>query len=327
MKAKVLFVDDDVRVLNALQRRLMSSGVSWQLLFESDPHQALKTAESVTPDVIVCDMRMPGLDGVSLLSGLRQRGSDALTIMLTGSDDLAVATAAINDAGVFKFFTKPCPTDTLIEGITAALDSRAARSTTRRPGQDHGMFDLLSGGVFVLDRDAHIVHANAAAQEMLETDPQIQRTPDGRLRVLESARPLGLDALVGEALDGRKTIQSGLERDDGTRPFSLTLRPLAERDLVALVVADPERVCLPSPDVIADVLRLSRSEAALVHVMALGASVTEAAQECNLSVQSARTYLKRIFQKTQTSRQSDLMRLVYSVFPNYLSLGAGERVT
>lgn len=322
MPPKIMFVDDEIRILNALQRHLSAAGVKWQLCFESDPREALRAAVEEAPDVVVCDMRMPGMDGIALLTAMREAGVDAAAIMLTGSPEVKVAAAAINEAGVFRFFSKPCPTEMLVMGIEAALLERAQQQDSAVSRPDFKAFDLLTSGVFVLDENGRAIYSNPAAGNLMERSRSILAHSDGRLRLSEDGKPVDLSVLLQELRRTGEALQFGLLRTDAMHPLAITLRLMDDRSHVALIATDPERVDPPEADVIARILKLTRSEAGLVRQLALGLSVAEAAQACDLSVQSARTYLKRIYQKTRTSRQSDLMRLVYSIFPGYL---AGDR--
>jgi FixJ family two-component response regulator len=319
MPPKIMFVDDEIRILSALQRHLAAAGVRWRLSFESDPRAALRAAIDEAPDVVVCDMRMPGMDGIMLLQAMRKEGVDATAIMLTGSAEVKVAAAAINEAGVFRFFSKPCPTEMLVMGIEAALLERSKASDSASVRPDFKAFDLLSSGVFVLDEGGRTIYSNPEAGNMMERGRSILANGDGRLRLSEDGKPVDLAVLLEELRRTGEALQFGLLRKDALHPLAITLRLMEDRSHVALIATDPERVDPPKADVIARILKLTKSEAGLVHQLALGLSVSEAAEACDLSVQSARTYLKRIYQKTRTSRQSDLMRLVYSFFPGHLA--------
>ncbi len=327
-RPKVAFVDDDARLLNALKRSFSASRLDWDMTFETDPHAALLASQESEPDVLVCDMRMPGMDGVELIRKLRSAGGGSTAIMLTGSDELAVATAAINDGGVFRFFTKPCATEVLLEGIRDALAERARQGahggyselSSLRLADDYDVFDVLAVGVMVLGENARLIYANDVVSEYLNGQEVIRRTADGQVRVAGKGAAFDLAEMVNSVLLCGETRQLGVARSVGRHPLTLTLKKMKTQNSVVVLLSDPERIGVPSTESIAHVLKLSRSEAGLVHELAKGASVSEAAVECGLSVQSARTYLKRIYHKTQTNRQSDLMRLVYSVFPGHIEV-------
>jgi CheY-like chemotaxis protein len=81
--------------------------------------QVLK--EKGAPAVIVSDMRMPGMDGATLLKHVRQLYPETTRILLTGEPGRDAAIAAVNDGQIFRFLTKPCPPDQLRSAIEAGV--------------------------------------------------------------------------------------------------------------------------------------------------------------------------------------------------------------
>lgn len=70
---KILFVDDEPRVLDGLRRMLHARRHEWDMTFVTSGEEALKVLASAPYDVIVSDMRMPGMDGSQLLDEVRRR--------------------------------------------------------------------------------------------------------------------------------------------------------------------------------------------------------------------------------------------------------------
>ncbi|MEG7523935.1 MAG: EAL domain-containing protein [Chromatiales bacterium] len=71
--------------------------------------------------IVVSDMRMPGMDGLQLLSRLSEIEPDTIRIMLTGNADQKTAVDAVNKGDVFKFLTKPCSSETMATTLEAGL--------------------------------------------------------------------------------------------------------------------------------------------------------------------------------------------------------------
>jgi CheY-like chemotaxis protein len=71
--------------------------------------------------VLMCDMRMPGLDGAAVLSAARSIRPDTVRILLTGHSDIEDAVAAVNDGNIFRFLIKPCPRPTLVRALSDAV--------------------------------------------------------------------------------------------------------------------------------------------------------------------------------------------------------------
>src|SRR5205807_748309 len=71
--------------------------------------------------VVVCDMRMPGMNGIQVLSRIREMAPQTVRVVLTGHADLQTAMNAVNEDAVFRFLTKPCPAALLKKTLTACL--------------------------------------------------------------------------------------------------------------------------------------------------------------------------------------------------------------
>jgi CheY-like chemotaxis protein len=120
MSDKILFVDDEPAVLDGYRRTLYRE---FQVETASSGEDALKLIASDGPfAVIVSDMRMPGMDGVRLLSQVRQASPDTVRVVLTGYADFQSAMDAVNDGAVFRFLTKPCEALTLKKALTGCLE-------------------------------------------------------------------------------------------------------------------------------------------------------------------------------------------------------------
>lgn len=119
---RMLIVDDDPAVIAAL-RRTVRRHLSHDVLLdtETDPMLALMRSRWQSYDVIVSDLRMPELDGLSLLTLLAAVQPDAVRVLLTASADFDAARRAINEAGVFRFLCKPWNENELVSQLRAAL--------------------------------------------------------------------------------------------------------------------------------------------------------------------------------------------------------------
>ena len=125
---RLLIVDDEALVLSALRRALRQRwGDALAVVTETDPVQALERARHETFDVVISDLRMPEVDGVAFLSLMSAVQPDSVRIMLTGSAEFESAQRAIQDAGVFRYLTKPWDETELIAHVSAALAQAEAR--------------------------------------------------------------------------------------------------------------------------------------------------------------------------------------------------------
>ena len=113
---RVLFVDDEKRVLDGLRRSLRPLRTSWDMSFLTSGVEVLDTMASEPVDVLVSDMRMPGMDGVELLTTVRAQHPGVVRIVLSGQTDRE---ATMKLAGIaHQFLAKPCDPEEL-QGVVA----------------------------------------------------------------------------------------------------------------------------------------------------------------------------------------------------------------
>jgi response regulator RpfG family c-di-GMP phosphodiesterase len=132
---RVLLVDDEPAILNALTRSLRhgtAEGLWPALRIEafSDPQAALARACEQPFALAISDYRMPGLNGAQLLAQLRELQPDCRRVILSGYTDSEGLLAAINQAQITRFFTKPWNERELLYGVRQLLqEQRSARET------------------------------------------------------------------------------------------------------------------------------------------------------------------------------------------------------
>lgn len=114
MTQKILFVDDDAKLLKSFKRTMPK----WfKVVTAEGPEEALHILKEGGPfPVIVSDMKMPGMDGIELLSRSKEISPDSARILLTGYADQQTAIDAVNKGDLFRFLTKPCDID-ILSGI------------------------------------------------------------------------------------------------------------------------------------------------------------------------------------------------------------------
>ena len=113
--ARILLVDDDCDLLAALRRRLTGE---FDVTCAPGARAALTAIAGDPPyAVVVSDMRMPDMDGVSLLQRLKRQAPDTVRIVLTGYADLDGAIGAVNEGWTFRFLCKPCAHGDLMRAL------------------------------------------------------------------------------------------------------------------------------------------------------------------------------------------------------------------
>jgi len=143
MNPRVLLVDDDPNILSAYTRTLRKRFRFDTALGGEEALALLGGGEPYA--VILSDMRMPGMDGIQLLSQARILAPDTVRIMLTGNADQQTAIEAVNLGNIFRFLTKPCDPDTLALSLNAAIKQYDLVTAERElvEGTLKGTLDLL----------------------------------------------------------------------------------------------------------------------------------------------------------------------------------------
>ena len=125
---RVIFVDDEIRVLDGIRRLLYPMRAEWQMSFACGGEQALEMMAAAPYDVIISDIRMPGMDGTELLSRICERHPEVVRIVLSGQSerDLTLKSAVC----AHQYLSKPCDAESLRQTISRAF---ALKSTLADP--------------------------------------------------------------------------------------------------------------------------------------------------------------------------------------------------
>ena len=118
MKKTVLFVDDEPSIIQGLKRMLRSMRNEWSMLFAENGEDALNILSVNHVDVVVSDMRMPGMHGAELLGKVMERYPHIVRIILSGHSDQEMLLLSAKTA--HQFLAKPCNADTLKHTIEHA---------------------------------------------------------------------------------------------------------------------------------------------------------------------------------------------------------------
>jgi response regulator RpfG family c-di-GMP phosphodiesterase len=151
---RILLVDDDSNILDGYRRTLSRE---FHIETAMGGPQALKLIADNGPyAVVVSDMRMPGMDGVQLLSAIKDQAPNTVRVMLTGNADMDTAIDAINEGNIFRFLNKPCGKDMMAKTLTAALMQYRLLIA-----EDQLLEETLSGAIQVLTEVLSLVNPAA----------------------------------------------------------------------------------------------------------------------------------------------------------------------
>ena len=137
---EIVIVDDEGAIRESLAAALSDNGV--EIRTAAGAHEALNLVAERTPDIVLSDVRMAHMDGLSLLREIRRRALDVDVVLMTAFDDMATVAAAMRE-GAADFLVKPLDLHELRRVLSRVFDDRRARTReapeARGPAQTGGV--------------------------------------------------------------------------------------------------------------------------------------------------------------------------------------------
>jgi DNA-binding CsgD family transcriptional regulator len=189
---------------------------------------------------------------------------------------------------------------------------------------EFGVLDRLSAGVILLDRASKVVFANSAARSMIGDDGPL-RLRNSVVTASSRASSQRLGGLIEAALRGAPLGAMSIPHPDDSRLVTVLVTSIRSQDIdrfgglgmrdvaAMLFIRDPARPLDVPAEWIMDAYRLTLAEARVALSVSSGASVPETAHRLNISPNTVKTHLRRVFVKTGASRQADLAGIIASI--------------
>ncbi|HEX8988093.1 MAG TPA: HD domain-containing phosphohydrolase [Rhodocyclaceae bacterium] len=258
----LLFVDDEAGILSALRRLFRPLG--YRILTASGGAQGLEILANEDIDLVVSDMRMPGMDGANFLRQVRARWPGVVRLLLTGYADMASTIDAINHGEIYRYISKPWNDDEIIHTVQDALERKRLERENLRLAeltrQQNEQLRELNAGLEqkVAERTAELKRALASLEEAhkelkrgfmtsMRVFSGLIELRGGRLaghsrRVAELARRLAPRVGLGDA-EAQDLLMGALLHDVGKigLPDAVLERPFnaMPADVRALVMKHP----------------------------------------------------------------------------------------
>ncbi|MEC0227678.1 response regulator [Paenibacillus alba] len=127
--SRIVLIDDEINIREGL-RRIIERSPSFQVMADfPDGGEALEWLERNTTDIVLSDIRMPGIDGIEVCSTITRRWPHIKVILLTGHAEFNYAYSAIK-AGVLDYILKPCDPAIIIETLERASEAAATAAAS-----------------------------------------------------------------------------------------------------------------------------------------------------------------------------------------------------
>ena len=163
----ILVVDDDAPIRRMLERTLTAEGYAVETA--TDGGAALAAVERAVPDVVVLDVAMPGLDGLSVCRRLRRAGLALPVLLLTARDSVSDRVAGL-DAGADDYLVKPFAPEELLARVRALL--RRGSEPAEMLAFDDLVFDVRTRTARRGESEIHLSAREAELLELLLRNPR-----------------------------------------------------------------------------------------------------------------------------------------------------------
>ena len=190
-KERIWIVDDDKSIRWVLEKALSKEGLD--VITFDDPEKMLLRFKTESPDVIVTDVRMPNMDGITLMDEIKQITPETPVIVMTAYSDLDRAVSAFQ-GGAFEYLSKPFDVDEV-----TGLVKRAIKEKKSKEGNDTSKEE---------DTNTEIIGSAPAMQEVFRAIGRLSRS---NLTVL----------ITGESGTGKELVARALHRHSprSEKPF------------------------------------------------------------------------------------------------------------
>ncbi|WNK19353.1 response regulator [Halomonas piscis] len=334
--ALVLVIEDEQALRDDIADELREAG--YRTSVASDGQQALDLLSKAPPDLLLCDITMPGMDGYELLDAVRTRHPTLATAPFIFLTALAGPNEVVRGKlqGADDYLVKPIDYDLMLATVEAHLRQvkrlyrhhRDELSTLRTAvGELSGSgatqaLDLITLGVVLLDLQGRPVRVNRAARSLAD-DADVIHLRDTGIQALDTPSNRALQQGLDEA---RAAAMAGKDRVVGAM-LACQHQPASVSALICALPGEPINghsgqpgaVVFLSPShqrrrasetLLMELFDLTPTEARVAGALAGGARKADIAGELGISPTTVAFHMRNLFDKTRTHRQADLIALI-----------------
>lgn len=337
-KKTILCIEDEGDLRSDLAEELEAA--DYEVLQAANGSEALAILTNRRPDLVLCDITMPGLGGYDVLKAMRKEGNlaDVPFIFLTAlSERNDVLTG--KQAGADDYLVKPIDYEILLATVESRLKqvARVKSEAVRRAEEAWqdildssrgrtvealyratSAFDRFLVGVAVVDETGNVRLMNKEAERIL--------TENDGLSISQGVITSPVSKLNARLLQGITKAFDEASHDEilsfphlsGGRPYLVLipaqrLPPEEKPEAVVLMLIDTEQRATVSSETLVRLYNLTPSETRVALMLIDGKRLDQIAEELDVAQTTVVFHLKNLFRKTETNRQADLIRVLLSV--------------
>lgn len=322
-RLSVSYIDDDPLCLGLVKSYVDDIPSSYQFNFYGSPTQAKYSLGRAPSYIVIVDLRLGSTDGITLIKELSASQPNAAYVLASGSADLSSALKAINETVIFKFLEKPLE----LHKIQSTLDD--ARQTIFTKGQSNisnlikNAVDDSTNGIFLINRDQMLLYQNQIAGHLLKKEDFFQISATNQLQISNTDMTAGFIDFLDTTKNQFKNENEIFIRVTNRRlTSSVTVAGRYYDDgseaggIFYLTISDPHMTKSLNANAIAKILDIKNCEARVVSGLIESGNLENAAAISGVSLNTARTYIKSVFNKTGVSKQGELIRLTLLSIPS-----------
>jgi len=248
---------------------------------------------------------------------------DGLFVRLSGPSSTCFVVAAPRQSDSFYIAERMKLMDALVPHLQQALRTQASFAGLARDNADLlDALEVVRHGTIVVGSASRVIYLNTAAQRILTADDGLH-VRSGYVGAASTSAKQHLfraveDALAGDGSDIRAGRSFTCGRPSGKRPYVIHVLPLHRAGIdypsaearALIVIVDSEREPQPAVAMWRRLYGLTRTEAEVALRISRGADLKQISEELSVSLPTVRTHLQRIFAKTDTHRQAELVRFL-----------------
>lgn len=330
----ILCVEDEEALRGDIAEELVEAG--YRVIEATDGEDALAQLEAVRPDLILCDISMPGMDGYGLLRQMQERAEDYADIPFIFLSALTDRREVVKGKllGADDYLTKPIDFDLLLATVHARLrqvtrirnfaadvergeEAQLSLLSSAEGGSTGfgAVLDLISTAIVLIGAERDVCFINRAAQELIENCSKLSFILTGAVNLTNGMTGFAawLDTLLAQADD------SGLSSfhllcNEGAEELRMVGCHLGNEGKagpqLALFLARSGSVSPLSPDLLTALFGFTPTEGLIASALAQGEKPAEISVSLGIAQTTVAFHIRNIFQKTGVSRQASLVVLL-----------------